>query len=177
MQAIAPSLLDRDFTVTAPNQKWVADFTYLSTLEGWLYVAVVLELFSRRVVGWSMQATMTAQLVTDALLMAVWRRETPPSALAHSGQGSQYTSEQFQRALDALGIGCSMSRSVNVWDNAVMEGFFSTLKTERTERNPYATRNAARGDVFDFMEHFYNPIRRHSTSGYVSPMAFDDAVA
>lgn len=177
VHAIAPNLLDRDFTATAPNQKWVADFTYLWTLEGWLYVAVVLDLFSRRVVGWSMQVTMTAQLVTDALLMAVWRRGMPPSALAHSDQGSQYTSEQFQRALEALGIVCSMSRSGNVWDNAVMESFFSTLKTERTARKQYATRNAARADVFDFMEHFYNPIRRHSTLGYVSPMAFEAAVA
>lgn len=177
VHAIAPNLLDRDFTATAPNQKWVADFTYLWTLEGWLYVAVVLDLFSRRVVGWSMQATMTAQLVTDALLMAVWRRGAPPSDLAHSDQGSQYTSEQFQRALDALGIVCSMSRSGNVWDNAVMESFFSTLKTERTARKQYATRDAARADVFDFLEHFYNPIRRHSTLGYVSPIDFERAVA
>jgi putative transposase len=177
VHAIAPNVLDRDFTATAPNQKWVADFTYLWTLEGWLYVAVVLDLFSRRVVGWSMHATMTAQLVTDALLMAVWRRGTPPSDLAHSDQGSQYTSEQFQRALDALGIVCSMSRSGNVWDNAVMESFFSTLKTERTARKQYATRDAARADVFDFLERFYNPIRRHSTLGYVSPMEFEKAVA
>ena len=177
VHAIAPNLLDRDFTATAPNQKWVADFTYLWTLEGWLYVAVVLDLFSRRVVGWSMHATMTAQLVTDALLMAVWRRGTPPSDLAHSDQGSQYTSEQFQRALDALGIVCSMSRAGNVWDNAVMESFFSTLKTERTARKQYATRNAARADVFDFLERFYNPIRRHSTLGYLSPIDFEKAVA
>ena len=177
VHAIAPNLLDRDFTATAPNQKWVADFTYLWTLEGWLYVAVVLDLFSRRVVGWSMHATMTAQLVTDALLMAVWRRGTPPSDLAHSDQGSQYTSAQFQRALDALGIVCSMSRSGNVWDNAVMESFFSTLKTERTARKQYATRDAARADVFDFLERFYNPIRRHSTLGYLSPIDFEKAVA
>jgi putative transposase len=177
VHAIAPNLLDRDFTATAPNQKWVADFTYLWTLEGWLYVAVVLDLFSRRVVGWSMHATMTAQLVTDALLMAVWRRGTPPSDLAHSDQGSQYTSEPFQRALDALGIVCSMSRSGDVWDNAVMESFFSTRKTGRTARQHYATRDAARADVFDFLERFYNPIRRHSTLGYVSPIDFERAVA
>ena len=124
-----------------------------------------------------MQATMTAQLVTDALLMAAWRRCTPPRDLWHSDQGSQYTSEQFQRALNALGIVCSMSRSGNVWDNAVMESFFSTLKTERTARKSYPTRDAARADVFDFLEHFYNPIRRHSTLGYVSPMEFEKAVA
>ena len=130
--ATAPNLLDRDFTATAPNQKWVADFTYLWTAEGWLYVAVVLDLFSRRVVGWSMQASMTAQLVTNA---------------------------------------------GNVWDNAVMERFFSTLKTERTARKHYATRDAARADVFDFLERFYNPIRRHSTLGYLSPMEFEQTVA
>jgi putative transposase len=177
MHAIAPNLLDRDFTATRPNQKWVADFTYQWTAEGWLYVAVVLDLFSRRVVGWSMQATMTAQLVTDALIMAVWRRGTPPSDLAHSDQGSQYTSEAFQRVLTAQGIVCSMSRSGNVWDNAVMESFFSTLKTERTARTHYATRDAARADVFDFLERFYNPIRRHSTLGYLSPIDFERAVA
>jgi len=177
IHAIAPNLLDRDFTATAPNQKWVADFTYLWTAEGWLFVAVVLDLFSRRVVGWSMQATMTAQLVTDALLMAVWRRGTPPSDLAHSDQGSQYTSDSFQRVLLAQGIVCSMSRSGNVWDNAVMESFFSTLKTERTARQHYATRDAARADVFDYIERFYNPIRRHSTLGYVSPMQFEQEVA
>lgn len=177
VHAIAPNLLDRDFTATAPNQKWVAAFTYLWTLEGWLYVAVVLDLFSRRVVGWSMQATMTSQLVTDALLMAVWRRGMPPTDLSYSDQGSQDTSEQFQRARNALGIVCSMSRSGNVWHNAVMESFFSTLKTERTARKHYVTRDAARADVFDFLEHFYNLIRRHSTWGYVSPMEFETAVA
>ena len=175
--ATAPNLLDRDFTATAPNQKWVADFTYLWTAEGWLHVAVVLDLFSRRVVGWSMQASMTAQLVTDALLMAVWRRGTPPRDLAHSDQGSQYTSESFQRVLAAQDIVCSVSRAGNVWDNAVMERFFSTLKTERTARKHYATRDAARADVFDFLERFYNPIRRHSTLGYLSPMSFEQTVA
>ena len=177
LHAIAPNLLDRNVTATAPNQKWVADFTYLWTREGWLYVAVVVDLFARRVVGWSMQATMTAQLVTDALIMAVWRRGTAPSELAHSDRGSQYTSEQFQRLLDALGITCSMSRSGNVWDNAVMESFFSTHKTERTARRDYATRDAARADVFDFIERFYNPIRRHPTLGDVSPAEFERAVA
>ena len=132
VHATAPNLPDRGFTATAPNQKWVADFTYLWTAEGWLYVAVVLDLFSRRVVGWSMQASMTAQLVTNA---------------------------------------------GNVWDNAVMERFFSTLKTERTARKHYATRDAARADVFDFLARFYNPIRRHSTLGYLSPMEFEQTVA
>jgi len=173
---IAPNVLDRAFTATAPNQKWVADFTYLWTSEGWLYVAAVLDLFSRRVVGWSMQTAMTSQLVTDAMMMAVWRRGPAPTLLHHSDQGSQYTSEAFQRQLESLGVTCSMSRSGNVWDNAVMESFFSTLKTERTNRHHYATRNAARADVFDYIERFYNPTRRHSTLGNLSPIAFERAV-
>jgi putative transposase len=177
LHLLAPNVLDRQFTATAPNQKWVADFTYLWTSEGWLFVAVVLDLFSRRVVGWSMHAAMTAQLVTDALTMAVWRRGAGEALLHHSDQGSQYTSEAFQRLLRDLGVTCSMSRSGNVWDNAVMESFFSTLKTERTHGKHYATRNAARADVFDFIERFYNPERRHSTLGNISPVAFELASA
>ena len=172
---LAPNVLDRQFTATRPNQKWVADFTCLWTSEGWLYVAVVLDLFARRVVGWSMHPTMTAQLVTDALIMAVWRRGAVDALLHHSDRGSQYTSESFQRLLSDLGVTCSMSRSGNVWDNSVMESFFSTLKTERTNRKHYATRDAARADVFDYVERFYNPIRRHSTLGNVSPINFERA--
>src|ERR1019366_2776531 len=160
---LAPNVLDRQFTATAPNQKWVADFTYVWTSEGWLFPAVVLDLYSRRVVGWSMQSSMTAQLVTDALTLAIWRRGAIDALLHHSDRGSQYTSEAFQRLLGELGITCSMSRSGNVWDNSVMESFFSTLKTERTNRKHYPTRDAARADVFDYIERFYNPIRRHST--------------
>jgi putative transposase len=175
---LAPNVLDRQFTATAPNQKWVADFTCVWTSEGWLYVAVVLDLFSRRVVGWAMHATMTAQLVTDALIMAVWRRGAVEALLHHSDRGSsQYTSESFQRLLRELGVTCSMSRSGNVWDNSVMESFFSTLKTERTNRKHYPTRNAARADVFDYIERFYNPLRRHSTLGNVSPSNFERAAA
>jgi putative transposase len=173
IHVLAPNVLDRQFTATAPNQKWVADFTYLWTSEGWLFVAAVLDLFSRRVVGWSMHPAMTTQLVTDALTMALWRRGATEALLHHSDQGSQYTSEAFQRLLHDLGVTCSMSRSGNVWDNAVMESFFSTLKTERTNRRHYATRNAARADVFDYIERFYNPIRRHSTLGNLSPIAFE----
>lgn len=177
MHQLAPNVLDRQFTATAPNQKWVADFTYLWTTEGWLFVAVVLDLFSRRVVGWSMHATMTAQLVTDALTMALWRRGSIDALLHHSDRGSQYSSESFQRLLTALGVTCSMSRSGNVWDNSVVESFFSTLKTERTNRKHYLTRNAARADVFDYIERFYNPIRRHSTLGNLSPVNFERARA
>jgi putative transposase len=141
--------------------------------EGWLYVSAVIDLFSRRVVGWSMSAGMTAQLVADALLMAVWRRGKPDALLHHSDQGSQYTSEQFQQLIADNGIICSMSRSGNVWDNAAMESFFSSLKTERIARKIYRTRNEAKADVFDYIERFYNTIRRHSTIGYVSPVEFE----
>lgn len=174
---ISPNVLDRQFAAQAPNQKWVADFTYVWTHEGWLFVAVVLDLFSRRVVGWAMQNAMTAKLVTDALLMAVWRRGPAQSLMHHSDQGSQYTSEDFQRLLKALGIICSMSRSGNVWDNAVMESFFSTMKIERCNRKNYRTRDEARADVFDYIERFYNLTRRHSSLGNQSPADFERMVA
>jgi putative transposase len=172
--AVVPSnILDRQFEAERPNQKWIADFTYIWTAEGWLYVSAVIDLFSRRVVGWSMSAGMTAQLVADALLMAVWRRGEPDALLHHSDQGSQYTSAQFQQLMAESGIICSMSRSGNVWDNAAMESFFSSLKTERTARKTYRTRDQAKADVFDYIERFYNAKRRHSTIGYKSPMEFE----
>jgi putative transposase len=171
--AIAHNLLERQFAASAPNKHWVADFTYLWTAEGWLFIAVVLDLYSRRVVGWSMSSSMTAQLVADALTMALWRRGTPKELLHHSDQGSQYTSEQFQRLLSSQGIKCSMSRRGDCWDNAAMESFFSSLKTERTSRRNYASRDEARADVFDYIERFYNQQRRHSTLGYVSPAEFE----
>jgi putative transposase len=172
--AVQPNILERQFEAPAPNRKWVADFTYIWTAEGWLYVAAVLDLFSRRIVGWSMSAGMTAQLVTDALMMAIWRRGKPDALLHHSDRGSQYTSEQFQRLMADQGVVCSMSRAGNVWDNAAMESFFSSLKTERTARKTYRTRNEAKADVFDYIERFYNPTRRHSTLGYLSPMEFEE---
>ena len=171
--AVAPNVLDRTFQAPAPNRKWIADFTYIWTAEGWLYVAAVIDLFSRRVVGWSMSASMTAQFVTDALMMAIWRRGKPDALLHHSDRGSQYTSEQFQRLMADHGVTCSMSRSGNCWDNAAMESFFSSLKTERTARKTYRTRDQAKADVFDYIERFYNPKRRHSTIGYLSPMEFE----
>jgi putative transposase len=170
---VSPNILDRQFEPDRPNQKWIADFTYIWTAEGWLDVAAVIDLFSRRVVGWSMQASMTAQLVTDALLMAVWRRGKPNPLLHHLDQGSQYTSQPFQRLMADHGITCSMSRSGHVWDNAAMESFFSSLKTERTARKTYRSRDQARADVFDCIERFCNPARRHSTLGYVSPIEFE----
>jgi len=172
---IAGNVLDREFTAAAPNQKWVADFTYIWTAQGWLYVAVVLDLYSRRIVGWSMQDSMTSQLVADALMMAVWRRGKPMAVLHHSDQGSQYTSKQFQDLLKEHGITCSMSRAGEVWDNSAMESFFSSMKTERIARKVYRSREQARADVFDYIERFYNPRRRHSTLGYVSPIQFEKA--
>jgi putative transposase len=171
--AFAPNLLDRAFEAPAPNRKWIADFTYLWTAEGWLYVAAVIDLYSRRVVGWSMKASMTAELVTDALIMAIWRRGKPRALLHHSDRGSQYTSELTQRLMADHGVTCSMSRAGNCWDNAAMESFFSSLKTERTARRTYRTRDQARADVFDYIECFYNPRRRHTTIGYLSPMEFE----
>lgn len=172
---IADNVLDRQFTAEAPNQKWVADFTYIWSAEGWLYVAVVLDLFSRRVVGWSMQSSMTSHLVADALMMAVWRRGKPLALLHHSDQGSQYTSGHFQDLLKEQGIRCSMSRAGEVWDNSAMESFFSSMKTERIARKVYRTREDIKADVFDYIERFYNPTRRHSTLGYVSPIDFEKA--
>ncbi len=166
--ALAPNTLDRSFRATHPNQRWAADFTYIWATEGWLYVAVVLDLFSRRIVGWSMKAQMTADLVTDALMMAIWRRGPADSLLHHSDQGSQYTSDKFQRLLAEHGIACSMSRRGDCWDNAAVESFFSSLKTERINRKTYRNRDEARADVFDYIERFYNPRRRHSTLGYKS---------
>ncbi len=171
--AVAANVLDRSFEAPAPNRKWIADFTYVWTAEGWLYVAAVVDLFSRRVVGWSMSTAMTAQFVTDALVMAIWRRGKPDTLLHHSDRGSQYSSEQFQKLMADHGVVCSMSRSGNVWDNAAMESFFSSLKTERTARKTYRTRDEAKADVFDYIECFYNPKRRHSTIGYLSPVEFE----
>ena len=168
--APAVNVLDRQFQADAPNPKWVADFTYIWKSEGWLYVAAVMDLYSRRIVGWSMQMSMTSQLVADALMMAVWRRGRPQELLHHS---AQYTSEHFQRLLAEQGIVCSMSRAGEVWDNSAMESFFSSLKTERTARKVYRLRDEAKSDVFDYIERFYNPTRRHSTIGYVSPVQFE----
>jgi putative transposase len=171
---VAANVLDREFKASAPNQKWSADFTYIDTAEGWLFLAVVIDLYSRRVVGWSMQPQMTAQLVMDALTMALWRRGKPQALLHHSDQGSQYTSEDFQRLLAHHGIGCSMSRRGDCWDNAVTEAFFASLKKECVYTKPrYASRDAARADLFQYIEGFYNSQRRHSTLGHVSPTQFE----
>lgn len=170
---VAGNLLDRHFDPPAPDVAWVADITYIPTHEGWVYLAAVEDLFSRRVVGWSMDATMTSRLVVDALEMAVGRRRPGEELLAHSDRGSQYASEHYQRVLAGEGIACSMSRRGDCWDNAPMESFFASLKKELVHREEYATREQARASVFEYIEVFYNRVRRHSSLGFVSPAEFE----
>lgn len=169
---VAPNLLDRDFAPEAPNQAWSADITYIWTDEGWLYLAVVLDLFNREVVGWSIKPRMTADIVIDALTMAWFRRKPAPGLIHHSDRGSQYASGAFQARLKEYGMQCSMSRKGNCWDNAPSESFFNSLKNERVHGTRYGTRAAARADLFDYIEPFYNRKRRHSTLGYASPEKF-----
>lgn len=173
VQPVAQNLLQRQFTADRPNQKWVGDITYLWTSEGWLFLAAVMDLYSRRILGWSMSDHMESKLVTDALLMALHRRGEPRELVHHSDQGRQYASFEFQQLLRQKGITCSMSRRGDCWDNAVMESFFSTLKTEQTSQKAYATRESAQADVFEYIERFYNPRRRHSTLNYLSPVQFE----
>ena len=171
---VAPNLLDRDFAPVAPNQTWSADLTYIWTDEGWLYLAVVLDLFNREIVGWSIKPRMTADIVVDALTMAWFRRKPAPGLIHHSDRGSQYASELFQSRLAKYGMVCSMSRKGNCWDNAPTESFFNSLKNERVFGTRYATRAEAMADLFDYIETFYNRKRRHSTIGYTSPVHFLD---
>lgn len=169
----APNLLAQDFTADAANERWAADITYVWTREGWLYLAVVLDLFSRRVVGWSMQPRLEKTLVLDALEMALAQRSPSAGLLHHSDRGSQYASRSFQERLQRDGIVCSMSGRGNCFDNAVVESFFSTLKRERIHRRDYITRAEARADVFEYIEVWYNRKRRHSALGYLSPAEFE----
>jgi putative transposase len=169
---VAENLLDRDFAPKAPNEAWSADITYLWTEEGWLYLAVVLDLFNREVVGWSLKSSMATDLVIDALKMAWFRRKPAPGLIHHSDRGSQYASHAFRRKLSEYGMRCSMSRKGNCWDNAPTESFFNSLKNERVHATRYATREQAIADVFEYIEVFYNRTRRHSTLGYVSPAQF-----
>jgi putative transposase len=170
---VAENLLDREFDPAGPNASWVADVTYISTREGWLYLAAVEDLFSRRVVGWSMDATMTSRLVVDALEMALARRAVGPGLVAHSDRGSQYASEHYQRRLSEERITCSMSRRGNCWDNAPMESFFASLKKELVHDEDYATHAEARASIFEYIEAFYNRVRRHSALGYVAPAEYE----
>ena len=170
---VAANVLDRQFDPEAPNEKWVADITYVPTREGWLYLAAVEDLYSRRVVGWSMDATMTSRLVVDALEMAVQRRLPDEGLLAHSDRGSQYASEHYQLLLGNYGIECSMSGVGQCWDNAPAESFFATLKKELIHDEDYQTRAEARASIFEFIEVFYNNQRLHSSLGYVTPAAYE----
>ncbi|MDD2056633.1 IS3 family transposase [Pseudomonas putida] len=172
---IAPNHLNRAFTVDAPNKAWVIDITYIRTWQGWLYLAVVVDLYARKVVGWSMKPTLARELALDALLMALWRRRPKERVLVHSDQGSQYGSDDWKRFCLANNLEQSMSRRGNCWDNAVAESFFSSLKKERIRKRIYKTRDLARADVFDYIEMFYNRTRRHSHLGGVSPEAFESA--
>jgi len=175
MGTVVPNTLNRRFDPDAPNQRWVTDITMIRTHEGWLYVCVVLDLFSRAVVGWSMQSRVHADLTLKALLMAVWRRKPAPGLLVHSDQGSQFTGDDWQRFLAAHDMKCSMSRRGNCHDNAVAESFFQLLKRERVKRRIYNTRDEARADVFDYIELFYNPKRRHSYTSDLSPAQYESA--
>lgn len=170
---LAENHLNQNFEVPEPNQVWVTDITYIRTYEGWLFLAVVIDLFSRQVVGWSMQPQMQADLALKALLMAVWRRKPKNEILIHSDQGTQYTSSDWQSFLKAHKLVCSMSRRGNCYDNAVAESFFQLLKRERIKRKTYKTREDARRDVFEYIEMFYNPIRRHGNNGNLSPVEFE----
>ena len=169
---VAANVLDRNFSPSAPNQAWGADLTYVWTDEGWLYLAIVLDLFNREIVGWSIKPQMTADIVTDALTMAWFRRRPAPGLLHHSDRGSQYASPLFQDKLKDYGMICSMSRKGNCWDNAPTESFFGSLKNERVHDTRYATRAEAIADLFDYIEVFYNRSRRHSTLGYKSLAQF-----
>ena len=171
-QPVAENVLNREFTAKKRNQKWVADITYIATLEGWLYLAAVIDLFTRKVVGWSMSERIDSRLVVDALEMAVSRELPDAGLVAHSDRGVQYASEHYQGVLTEHDIKCSMSRKANCWDNAPAESFFATLKKELVHHETYATREAARVSLFDYIEVFYNRERRHSALGYVSPLAF-----
>jgi putative transposase len=170
---IVDNTLNRQFDVNAPDRVWVTDITYIRTLEGFAYLAVVIDLYSRRVVGWSLQSRQTADVVLQALLMAVWRRKPKNKVLIHSDQGSQFTSSDWASFLRAHNLEHSMSRRGNCHDNAVAESFFNLLKRERIRRRVYKTRAEARQDVFDYIEMFYNPKRKHARNGMLSPVDFE----
>ena len=167
------NVLNREFDVNAPDQAYVCDITYVWTREGWLYLAVIIDLYSRRVIGWCMQSRMQMDLVLSALLMAVWRRKPKSKVVIHSDQGSQFTSLEWQAFLKTHNLEASMSRRGNCYDNAVAESFFHLLKSERIRKKTYATREEARQDVFNYIELFYNPKRKHGKNGMLSPIDFE----
>jgi len=170
---VAPNLLAQNFEADAPDQKWVSDITYIWTDEGWLYLAVVLELYSRRVIGWAIAERMTAKLVCDALIMALWRRHLPQGVIVHSDRGSQYCSAAYQKLLDKNQLVCSMSKKGDCYDNAAMESWNHSLKVEAIHGERFLTRAIAKQHVFDYIEVYYNRKRLHSKLGYMSPEAFE----
>lgn len=167
------NLLARDFMAESPNSRWVSDMTFIPTGEGWLYLAVIMDLYSRAIVGWAMDSSMTVELVKDALHMALFRRKIKSRLLLHSDQGAQYRSFDYLSEFEKYGIQCSMSRKGNCLDNAAMESFFHTLKTELTHHENYRTRSQAKSSIFEYIEMFYNTKRRHSTINYLSPFEFE----
>ncbi|WMY38079.1 IS3 family transposase (plasmid) [Citrobacter freundii] len=171
---VSPNRLQRQFNPDAPDERWVTDITYIRTHEGWLYLAVVVDLFSRKIIGWSMQSRMTKDIVLNALLMAIWRRNPLKQVMVHSDQGSQYTSHEWQSFLKSHGLEGSMSRRGNCHDNAVAESFFQLLKRERIKKKIYGTREEARSDIFDYIEMFYNSKRRHGSSNQMSPTEYEN---
>ena len=170
---IAPNLLQRQFHVAKPNRYWVGDITYIPTKNGWLYLATVIDLYSRQIVGWSMSNRMQAKLVNDALLMAIWQRKPEKGLIWHTDRGSQYCAESHRRILAQHQIIQSMSRKGNCWDNAVSESFFGTLKTELTHHYKFKNQQEARNVIFEYIEVFYNRIRTHSANNYLSPAEFE----
>ena len=172
---VAPNLLEQDFQASRPNEKWLADITYIATAEGWLYLAVVMDLYSRRIVGWAMGDTLERWLPLAALQMALDSRQPPPGLLHHSDRGSQYASDDYQTVLTKYQLQASMSRTGNCYDNAPMESFFGTLKTELVYHCHYATRAEAKTAIFEYIELFYNRFRRHSALNYQSPVAFEQS--
>jgi putative transposase len=172
---VAPNVLERDFSPGQPNSTWATDITYVWTGEGWLYLAVVLDLFSRMVVGWSMSEHIDTKLVLGALEMALEGRQPPQGLIHHSDRGSQYASAEYRQALASRGLQCSMSRKGNCWDNAVVESFFSSLKMELVYPTDFASRHQARSALFEYIEVFYNRQRRHSSLGYLSPLEYERA--
>lgn len=170
----APNRLLQQFVTQEPDAVWVTDITYIRTLQGWLYLAVVLDLFSRKVIGWSMKSTLAKEIVLDAILMAVWNRKPTRPVIIHSDQGSQYSSDEWQRFCQQHQLEASMSRRGNCYDNAVAESFFSSLKKERICNQVYHTRDKARAEIFDYIEVFYNRARRHSHLEGMSPEAFEE---
>jgi putative transposase len=170
---VHPNILEQNFICDKPNEVWTTDITYIWTTEGWLYLAVVLDLYSRKIVGWSMDKRMTRELVIDALTMAYWKRKPESGLILHSDRGSQYASNDYQKLLNSYGMICSMSKKGDCYDNAVTESFFHTLKTELTVDKQYKTRQTAKSDIFNYIEIFYNQKRKHSTLDYCSPVKYE----